>query len=81
MSKPTAQAIADMTNAVLADLNVVKQHLGPHTFNKTEEAWAGIETFIAIGLRVFAQTNPSKLRDVMRTVEIQARMDGTRVIE
>lgn len=81
MTKPTAQAIADMTNAVLSDLNVVKQHLGPHTFNKTEEAWAGIETFIAISLRVFAQTNPSKLRDVMRTVEIQTRMDGKEIFE
>jgi hypothetical protein len=81
MPKPTAQAIADMTNAVLSDLNVVKQHLGPHTFNKTEEAWAGIETFVAVGLRVFAQTNPSKLRDVMRTVGIQARMDGKEIFE
>lgn len=81
MTKPTAQVIADMTNAVLTDLNIIKQHLGPHTFNKTEEAWAGIETFIAISLRVFAQTNPSKLRDVMRTVEIQTRMDGKEIFE
>lgn len=81
MPVPTRQVIADMTNAVLIDLDVIKQHLGPHTFNKTEEAWAGIETFIAIGLRVFAQTNPSKLRDVMRTVEIQARMDNKQIFE
>lgn len=81
MPKPTAQAIADMTNAVLTDLDVIKQHLGPHTFNKTEEAWAGIETFVAVGLRVFAQTNPGKLRDVMRTVEIQARMNNKEIFE
>lgn len=80
MTKPTKQAVTEMTNAIMRDLQTVKPLINPST--KAEvEAWAGIETFVAIGLRVFAQTNHSKLREVMRLIEIQARMDGREVIE
>lgn len=41
-----------------------------------EEALIQIETFCAFSLRVMAKTNVSKLRDEMRTVEIQARITG-----
>lgn len=76
MPKPTKIAIADMTNSIMSDLAVVRP-LAQHE----EEAWAGIETFISIALRVFAETNPSKLREIMRLEEIKARMDGREVIE
>ena len=31
--------------------------------------------FVAVALKVFAKTNPSKLRDAARTVEIHARIN------
>lgn len=46
-----------------------------------EPAWAEIETFVAISLRVMKKTNPSKLRDCARTEEIKARLSGREVIE
>lgn len=48
---------------------------------QTEAAWAEIETFCAISLRVFAKTNPSKLRDAAMAEEIKARIQGREVIE
>ncbi len=74
MTRPTKQAIAEMTQAVMRDMAEVRERVGP------TDAMAGVESFIAIALRVFSQTNPSKLREVMRLVEIQARMDGREVI-
>ncbi len=43
-------------------------------------ALCSIETFVAIALRVMKRTNPSKIRDAARTVEIQARLDGRPVL-
>ena len=77
MSRPTREAIAGMTHAIMQDLAVIRDELD----GRADEARAGIETFVAIALRVFAQTNPSKLREVMRLEEIKARMDGREVIE
>ncbi len=48
---------------------------------KTEAAWAQIETFCAIALRVMRKTNPSKLRDAAMAEEIKARIDGREVME
>lgn len=42
----------------------------------TEAAWAEIETFVAVAIKVFAKTNPSKIKSEAMTVEIHARMDG-----
>lgn len=64
-----------MTSTVMADLETVRSVVGD-----TEEM-AGLETFVAISLRLMAATNPYKLREVMRLVEIQARMDGKHVYE
>lgn len=75
MPKPTKHAIAAMTETVMADLAVIKSVVG-----ETEEL-VGLETFVSISLRLMAETNPSKLREVMRIVEIQARMDGKHVFE
>lgn len=75
MPKPTKQAIAAMTETVMSDLAVIKSVVG-----ETEEL-VGLETFVSISLRLMAETNPSKLREVMRIVEIQARMDGKHVFE
>ena len=67
-----------MTNSILSDLSVVRTDLGDRA---ASDAWAGVETFVAIALRVFAETNPSKLKEAMRLEEIKARMDGREVIE
>ncbi len=75
MPKPSKEAISAMTSTVMSDLAAVKVVVGD-----TEEM-AGLETFVSISLRLIAATNPSKLRDIMRVVEIQARMDGKHVYE
>lgn len=75
MPKPSKEAISSMTTTVMSDLEAVRKVVGD-----TEEM-AGLETFVSISLRLMAATNPSKLRDIMRVVEIQARMDGKHVYE
>ena len=75
MPKPSKESIASMTSTVIADLETIKSRVGD-----TEEM-AALETFVAISLRLMAATNPSKLREIMRIVEIQARMDGRHVYE
>ena len=59
----------------MVDLAAVRQVVGE------TEAMVGLETFVEIALRLMAETNPSKLREVMRLVEIQARMDGKHVFD
>lgn len=75
MPKPSKEAISSMTATVMSDLSAVRAVVGD-----TEEM-AGLETFVSISLRLMAATNPSKLREIMRIVEIQARMDGKHVYE
>ena len=75
MPKPTKAVIAAMTETVMQDLAAVRSVVGD-----TEEM-ASLETFVAIALRLMAETNPSKLREIMRVVEIVARMDGRTVYE
>ena len=70
--KLTQEAISTLTNQIMEDVGTLRL-LVPI---EGEEALISVETFIAIALRVFAKTNPSKLRDVMRTVEIQSLIDG-----
>lgn len=80
MAKPTKEAIDAMTEQVMADLAVIRSIALSSCTAYERDAMASIETFVAIALRVMAKTNASKLRDVMRTVEIVARMDGKEVI-
>jgi hypothetical protein len=46
-----------------------------------EVAWAHIETFCAIALRIISKTNPSKVRDAAMAEEIAARVHGREVLE
>jgi hypothetical protein len=46
-----------------------------------EVAWAHIETFCAIALRIISKTNPSKVRDAAMAEEIAARLHGREVLE
>ena len=75
MTKPSKEAMAAITETVISDLVAVRAVVGD-----TEEM-AGVETFVAISLRLMAVTNRSKLRDIMQVVEIQARMDRKHVYE
>lgn len=59
---------------LLQDLSVLRNHLDATGNEKVREAWAGVETFCAIALRVFAKTNPSKIKDEAMTVEISYRL-------
>lgn len=72
---------ADM-DAIARDLAASFAVLRANQTDGTPEdiATCEIETFCAIALRVMKKTNPSKIRDCARTVEIQAHMDGKQVI-
>jgi hypothetical protein len=69
------QIDADITESLL----VLREALSPMDGSAEDTALCEVETFIAIALRVFSKTNPSKLRSESRNVEIQARMDGIEV--
>ena len=45
-----------------------------------DTALATIETFCAVALKVMRKTNPSKIRDCARIIEIKARLDGVPVL-
>jgi beta-phosphoglucomutase-like phosphatase (HAD superfamily) len=80
--KPTKAANEAIKEALLVDLLTMRTHvLSLEEAVHIEDAWAGIETFCAIALRVMAKTNASKLRSEMMTVEIAARMAGVEILE
>lgn len=55
---------------IIPDIERVRAHVLATGNEATQESLATIETFVAVALRVFAKTNPSKLRSEARTVEI-----------
>lgn len=65
----------DLTDALVQVRNLIDL-----TEPENEAAWAQIETFCAVALRVFAKTNPSKLRDAAMAEEISARLQGREVL-
>jgi len=72
--------VGEMRSDLVAALQRVRGALDL-TDPENESAWAQVETFCAIALRVFAKTNPSKLRDAAMAEEIKARIEGREVIE
>ncbi len=70
-----ARARTDI-NSIRADIIGVVEELRPHYLPSHEAAWAALESYVAISLRVLAKTNPSKLRDAAMTEEISARVSG-----
>jgi len=76
-ARPDISSMAgDLTEALVSIRNLIDL-----TKPENEAAWAQIETFCSIALRVFAKTNPSKLRDAAMAEEIKARIDGRGVLE
>lgn len=71
-----AEIDADITEAI----TVLREALQPMEGSAEDTALCSVETFIVVALRVFAKTNPSKLRSETRTVEIKARIDGIPVV-
>lgn len=65
---------------LIAAIGTVRQNLD-RTDPAVDAAWAEIETFAAIALRIIAKTNPSKVRDAAMAEEIAARLQGREVIE
>jgi hypothetical protein len=69
--------VGEITADLVAAIQDIRQYIPP----EGEDSLAQIETFCAIALRVFAKTNPSKLRDAAMAEEIKARIDGREVME
>jgi hypothetical protein len=63
--------ITDIASDIVKDLGVLRQALAPQ-MHEVGDAWATVETFIAISLRLMAKTNPSKVKSIAMTVEIQS---------
>jgi hypothetical protein len=72
----TAEIEADLVKHA----GIVRQALDL-TDPQVDAAWAHLETFCAVAMRVLRATNPSKVRDAAMTEEIKARMDGWEVLE
>ena len=70
--RPTKAAIDAIRDAYMADVLTIRAHILALNDPHLEDAWAGIETFAAVALRVMAKTNPSKLKSEMVTVGISA---------
>lgn len=77
--RPDKAAIEKMKEQVLETLVTLRPFIPPE--HAPQEALATLETFTDIALRIMAQTNTSKVIEVMRTVEIKARMEGKQVFE
>ncbi len=63
-------------DAIRADIIDAMLKFRPHCIDIDEQAWAQVETYVAITLRILAKTNPSKIVDAARTEEISARLAG-----
>jgi hypothetical protein len=72
LMRPTKAAIDAIREAYMADVLTIRAHILALNDPHLEDAWAGIETFAAVALRVMAKTNPSKLKSEMVTVGISA---------
>ena len=69
------------TAVIATNIVAAVERLRPVAAAHDQDAWAEIETFIAVALRVMAKTNPSKVRDAAMTIEIQARIKGIECLD
>lgn len=72
--------VAEITADLAAALRVLRDALQPVDGTPADEALCEVETFCAVAVRLMAKSNPSKVRDVARVVEIKARLDGIPVV-
>lgn len=80
MTKISKAAALQMREDVLVDMRLIRSKLDLSD-PAVDRAWAGVETFANVALRVMAKTNLSKLRSEGMTVEIAARMAGHHVFD
>lgn len=80
MTRPTGAEIEAIKLMAIDALRVLREHT-VQADPKVLEALCTVESFVEMSLRVMAKTNPSKLREAARLLEIQARMDGGRIQE
>lgn len=64
----------DLEHMVVHELRVLRQAIPAGS--EAEKALAFLECFSAVSLRLMAQSNPSKVRDIAMTSEIRWRLDG-----
>lgn len=80
MTKPSKDTLLKMREEVLTDLRVIRATLDLSDPD-IDRAWAGIETFVNLGMRIMAKTNVSKIRSESLTLEIAARLAGHEVFD
>jgi hypothetical protein len=73
--------MAEVDRDITAAVKTLRERLYFPDGSEQELALCAIETFIAIALKVMVKTNPSKVRDCARTIEIKARMDGVPIMK
>lgn len=72
-----AQTKMDDVEAELSGALEILRKRVPHVDgDPVDFALSTVETFLDTAIRVMRQTNPSKIRDCARTVEIKARLDN-----
>jgi hypothetical protein len=64
----------EIANDVLGALTILRSHILATGNGKVKDAFASVETFSAIGLRLMEKSNPSKIRSIAVAVEIQSLM-------
>ena len=77
------RAYTDMdatADAMRKALHVIMATLDPVDSTPEDDAIYSLASFVDVSVRVMRKTNPSKIRDCARTVEIKARLDGLQVI-
>jgi len=73
--------MAEVGADVTAAFKTLRDRLYFPVGSEQEHALCALETFAAIALKVMSKTNPSKVRDCARTVEIKARLDGIPIVK
>jgi GGDEF domain-containing protein len=72
--------VDEIREKIMKDIGLLKHYLvmrhALDDFDDINDAWSGIETFVNIALRVFAKTNPSKIRSEALTAAVHARLVG-----
>lgn len=75
-SQRAAAAIDHVDADITAALAVLRDRLRPADDTEEDAAMCTVEMFAVVALKLMRSTNPSKVRDIARTEEIRARLDG-----
>ena len=70
MTRPTKHSFQALAAPPLDAIEYLRPIILGMDDYEARDHWASIETFVAIGLRIMAKTNPSKIRSEAMTVEL-----------